>query len=157
MKKIAVFPGSFSPLTNGHKSIIDRMIPLFDIIIIAIGINSSKRDQFDLQKRINWIKHIFNKEENIKVVSYQGLTVDLCKNMHANYIIRGVRDINDFKSESRIAQNNKELNPNIETLLINTVPKNSHISSTIVRDIIKNKGDISKLIPKHEDYKLFFS
>jgi pantetheine-phosphate adenylyltransferase len=156
MKKIAVFPGSFSPLTKGHKSIIDRMIPLFDIIIIAIGINSSKNNQFDLENRINWINHIYNDSENIKVLSYDGLTVDLCKKMNAKYIIRGVRDMNDFKFESKIAQNNRELNSDIETLLINTLPKNSHISSSIVRDIIKNKGDVSKLIPNHEDYKLFF-
>lgn len=156
MIKTAVFPGSFAPFTIGHKSIVDRMLPLFDKIIIAIGNNSLKNDSYSIDKKINWIKKIYLNQSQIEVISYEGLTIELCNKKEADYIIRGIRDERDFKFEQKISQNNKELAPKIETLLISTLPIYSHISSSIVRDIINHKGDISKLVPNSlELYKSF--
>jgi pantetheine-phosphate adenylyltransferase len=156
MIKTAVFPGSFAPFTIGHKSIVDRMLPLFDKIIIAIGNNSLKNDSYSIDKKIDWIKNIYLKQSQIEVISYEGLTIELCNKKEADYIIRGIRDERDFKFEEKISQNNKELAPKIETLLITTLPIYSHISSSIVRDIINHKGDISKLVPNPlELYKSF--
>jgi|TARA_B110000240_G_scaffold160780_1_gene179587 pantetheine-phosphate adenylyltransferase len=156
MIKTAVFPGSFAPFTIGHKSIVDRMLPLFDKIIIAIGNNSLKNDSYSIDKKIDWIKNIYLKQSQIEVISYEGLTIELCNKKEADYIIRGIRDERDFKFEQKISQNNKELAPKIETLLISTLPIYSHISSSIVRDIINHKGDISKLVPNPlELYKSF--
>ena len=148
MSKIAIFPGSFSPFTIGHKSIVDRALPLFDKIIISIGINSEKPQYFSIEERMQWIKDVYNNNPKIDVKQYKGLTVDFCKKENANYILRGLRDSHDFKFEKNIAHMNKELNPNIETIFIITPPKISHISSSIIRDIIKNGGDVSKFIPK---------
>ena len=156
MKKTAVFPGSFSPFTFGHLSIIERMLPLFDKIIVAIGVNSTKNNSYPTEKNIIWIKNILKNHEKIEVISYNGLTVEICKKLHANYIIRGIRDEKDFEFEKKVAQNNKELNSKIETLLITTLPKFSHISSTIVRDILKNGGNSSKLIPNSIKIRDFF-
>jgi pantetheine-phosphate adenylyltransferase len=156
MKKIAVFPGSFSPFTLGHQSIVERTLPLFDKLIIAIGINSNKTNNFDSKKNQKWIRSLFNNENKIEVFTYEGLTVDFCKNQNSKYIVRGVRDEKDFEFEKKVAQNNKELNSEIETLLITTLPRYSHISSTIVRDIMKNKGDLSKLVPNHLNIQEFF-
>tara|TARA_B100001758_G_C18369728_1_gene590646 strand:+ start:834 stop:1310 length:477 start_codon:yes stop_codon:yes gene_type:complete len=156
MKKTAIFPGSFSPFTFGHLSIIERMLPLFDKIIVAIGVNSTKNSSYPIEKNIIWIKNILKNHEKIEVISYNGLTVEICEKLNASYIIRGVRDEKDFDFEKKVAQNNKELNTNIETLLVTTLPKYSHISSSIVRDIVKNNGDISKLIPNSKDLKSFF-
>ncbi len=157
MKKIAVFPGSFSPFTLGHRSIVERTLPLFDKLIIAIGINSNKTNNFPPKKNQKWIQSLFANETKIKVLTYEGLTVDFCKEQNSKYIVRGVRDEKDFEFEKKVAQNNKELNSEIETLLITTLPKYSHISSTIVRDIMLNKGDISKLIPNHSEIREHFS
>ena len=148
MSKIAIFPGSFSPFTIGHQSIVDRALPLFDKIVISIGINSEKTQSFSIDKRMQWIKDVYNNNPKIDVKQYKGLTVDFCKKENANYILRGLRDSHDFKFEKNIAHMNKELNPNIETIFIITPPKISHISSSIIRDIIKNGGDVSKFIPK---------
>ena len=148
MSKIAIFPGSFSPFTIGHQSIVDRALPLFDKIVISIGINSEKPQYFSIDKRMQWIKNVYNNNPKIDIKQYNGLTVDFCKKENANYILRGLRDSHDFKFEKNIAHMNKELNPNIETIFIITPPKISHISSSIIRDIIKNGGDVSKFIPK---------
>lgn len=156
MKKIAVFPGSFSPFTLGHKSIVERTLPLFDKLIIAIGINSNKSNNFPTEKNQMWIQSLFANETKIEVLTYSGLTVDFCKEKNSKYIVRGVRDEKDFEFEKKVAQNNKELNNEIETLLITTLPKYSHISSTIVRDIMLNKGDLSKLIPNHSEIREHF-
>ena len=148
MSKIAIFPGSFSPFTIGHQSIVDRALPLFDKIVISVGINSEKTQYFSIDKRMQWIKDVYNNNPKIDVKQYKGLTVDFCKKENANYILRGLRDSHDFTFEKNIAHMNKELNPNIETIFIITPPKISHISSSIIRDIIKNGGDVSKFIPK---------
>ena len=148
MKKIAVFPGSFSPFTIGHQCIIDRALPLFEKIIIAIGINPEKNQYFSIEERMEWIKKIYIKEPKIAVKFYEGLTVDFCKKENANFIVRGLRNSHDFKFEKNIAQMNNELNNQIETIFLITPPEISHISSTIIRDIIKNGGDVSDFIPK---------
>ena len=151
MNKIAIFPGSFSPFTLGHRSVVDRALPLFEKIIIAIGINSEKNEYFSIEEREQWINEIYKNNSKIEVQFYEGLTVDLCKKVGANYILRGLRDSHDFKYEKNIAQTNKKLNDKIETIFIITPPEISHISSTIVRDIIKNGGDVSQFLPDEVD------
>ena len=151
-KKIAVFPGSFSPFTKGHQSIVNRALPLFDEIIISVGINSSKNDYFSIQEKVQWIEKVFAKEDKVKVMRYEGLTIDHCIDVKANYILRGLRDSHDFKYEKGIAQMNHSMQNNIETIFIITEAKYSHISSTLVRDIIKNGGDVSQFVP--EEIKL---
>jgi len=151
MSKIAIFPGSFAPFTLGHQSIVDRALPLFDKIIISVGINSEKNQYFSNEERMDWIEAVYGNNPKIEVKLYEGLTVDFCKKENANYILRGLRDSHDFKFEKNIAQMNKELNSTIETIFIITPPEISHISSSIIRDIIKNGGDVSKFIPKEID------
>lgn len=146
--KIAVFPGSFDPITIGHVSMINRALPLFDKVVIAIGINTSKNKLFSLEQRINWIQEVFKNESKVEVKRFEGLTVDFCKQIGAQYIIRGLRNSSDFDYEKTIAQLNGELNPEVETLFFISHPMHSHISSTIVREIIRVKGDASSLVPK---------
>ena len=146
MNKTAVVPGSFDPFTIGHKEIVNKIFPIFDKIIIAVGENRDKKCFFSLNQRINWIEKIFD-EEKILVKKYTGLTTNFCKKENANFIIRGIRDSNDFIYEKKIAHINKDLNRDIETLFILSSKENSHISSSLVKDIIKNKGDIKKFLP----------
>lgn len=148
MPKIAVFPGSFDPFTIGHKSIVERAVPLFDKIIIAIGINDSKKEFFPVETRKNWIKKIFVDQPSVKVVVYEGLTIDFCKKNNADFILRGLRTSSDFEYERAIAQVNKMMFDSIETVYLLTLPEHSAISSTIVREILKHNGDASKLLPK---------
>ena len=148
MNKIAVFPGSFSPFTLGHKAVVDSALPLFDKVIIAVGNNPEKNQYFSIKKRLKWINDVYKDMPNISAEQYEGLTVDFCKIVNANFIVRGLRNSRDFRFEKNISQMNKELNAEIETIFIITPPKLSHISSTILRDIIKNGGDISAFIPK---------
>ena len=148
MNKIAVFPDSFSPFSLGHKAVVDSALPLFDKVIIAVGNNPEKNQYFSIKKRLKWINDVYKNMPNISVEHYEGLTVDFCKTVNANFIVRGLRDSHDFKFEKNIAQMNKKLNAEIETIFIITPPDLSHISSTILRDIIKNGGDISTFIPK---------
>ncbi|MDA9663548.1 pantetheine-phosphate adenylyltransferase [bacterium] len=148
MSKIAIFPGSFSPFTLGHKSLLDRALPLFDKIIISIGINSDKKEYFSFKKRGKWIEDIYKNNNKIEVRCYEGLTIEFCEKVGAEYIIRGLRNSQDFHYEKNIAQTNKDLNPYIETIFIMTTASLSNISSTIIRDIIKNGGDVSQYLPK---------
>ena len=148
MNKTAVFPGSFAPFTLGHKYIIDKALPLFDKIIISIGINSDKSEYFSIEEREQWIKAIYSKNPKVEVEKYEELTIDFCDKIGAKYILRGLRDSNDFNYEKNIAQTNKDLNSNIETIFIVSPARISHISSTIIRDIIKNGGDVSQFLPK---------
>ena len=146
--KIAVFPGSFSPFTLGHQYVINRAIALFDKIIIAVGSNSSKEYYFTEEQRIQWMEDIFKDEPKVEIRKYEGLTVDLCKSIGANFILRGLRNSKDFNYEKEIAQVNQTLNEEIETIFIITSSEYSHISSTLVREIARNGGDISKFVPK---------
>ena len=148
MTKIAVFPGSFSPFTIGHQAIVERGLLIFDKIIIAIGENNEKKHFFSINDRIQWIQNVYLKHPKIKVKSYKGLTVDFCKKKGANFILRGLRNSNDFQFERNITQTNNQLNNDIETIFFMTPPELSHISSTIIRDIIKNGGDVSQFLPK---------
>lgn len=154
MEKIAVFPGSFDPITIGHVSLIKRSSKLFDKVIVAIGVNTSKNKLFPLETRIKWIKEVFNDNKKIEVMSFDGLTVDFCHQVGAKFIIRGLRNASDFDYEKTIAQLNSELNSKIETILLISKPKHSHISSTIVREIIRVKGDASMLVPKQVDLNI---
>jgi pantetheine-phosphate adenylyltransferase len=145
MKK-AVFPGSFDPLTLGHEDIINRAIPLFDEIVIAIGVNSEKKYMFSLEDRKRFIEETFINEAKISVITYEGLTIDLCSKIKANYILRGLRNPADFEFEKAIAHTNRKLSK-IETVFLLTAAKTSFISSSIVRDVIRNGGEYEKLVP----------
>ncbi len=143
----AVFPGSFDPLTLGHTDIIDRALPLFDEIVIAIGTNSSKKYMFDLEKRKEFIRKTYQDEPKIKVDVYEGLTIDYCKEVESDFILRGLRNPADFEFEKAIAHTNRKMSQ-IETVFLLTSADTSYISSSIVRDILQNKGDVSLFVPK---------
>ncbi len=149
MKKIAVFPGSFDPITIGHESIVKRALPMFDKIIIAVGFNSSKEGFFTLKKRIEWIKHTFKDYPNISVDTYEGLTIDYCKKVDAKYILRGLRTSTDFEYERTIAQNNRLISDDkIESIFLLTSPELTAINSSIIREIFHHGGATSIFIPK---------
>ena len=143
----AVFPGSFDPITLGHLDIIQRALPLFDEIIIAIGVNAEKKYMWSLQDRKRFIEETFVGESKIKVKTYSGLTASFCKKENASCILRGLRNTNDFTYEQTIAQANDKVN-GVDTVFLMCSPAYSHISSSIVRDIARNDGDISSLVPK---------
>lgn len=144
--KRAVFPGSFDPITLGHMDIIERSIPLFDEIIIGIGNNSEKKYMFPLNKRISFIEDTFSKYDKVYVSQYEGLTIEFCKKIKADFIVRGLRNPADFEFEKAIAHTNRKLS-GIETIFLLTAAKTSFISSSIVREIISNQGDFSLLVP----------
>lgn len=146
--RIAVFPGSFDPITTGHVDLIRRAVPLFDKIIVAIGINSQKKYLFSLEQRLEWLEAVFTKDESISIGHYNGLTADYCKQVGAEYLFRGLRNCSDFEYEKTISQINKIIGEGIETVFLISKPEFSHISSTIVREVIKAKGDVSAFLPK---------
>ena len=143
----AIFPGTFDPFTLGHLDILNRSKLIFDEVIIGIGENIDKKAMFSLEDRIDFIKSVVINSENITVQSYKGLTIDFCKKVDANFIVRGVRNNGDFEFEKAIARTNRLLSK-IETIFLLTSAKTSFISSSIVRELIKNKGDYSRLIPE---------
>lgn len=147
MKRIAVFPGSFDPITKGHESIIRRAMPLFDEIIVAIGVNSNKSYFFSLEQRKRWIENTFADLQHVSVETFSGLTVEFCKAKNANYIIRGLRSSVDLNFERSIAQMNFAMSATIETVFLVTEPKFSAINSTIIRDIVRNKGNVTEFVP----------
>ena len=148
MQRICLFPGTFDPITKGHVDIIQRAVPLFDKLIIGIGLNSSKQPMFSIEQRCNWIEEIFKNNTRIEATGYEGLTIDYCKTINANYILRGIRSIGDFEYEKAIGDMNRMLSPNIETIFLACAPEYSTISSTVVRDVIKHKGDVTPFLPK---------
>jgi len=145
--KRAIFPGSFDPLTLGHYDIIKRGVTLFDEIIVAIGVNASKKYMFSLEERKQFIEDTFADEPRIKVMTYKGLTVDFCEEIDVEFILRGLRNPADFEFEKAIAHTNRDLAP-IETVFLLTSASTSYIASSIVRDVIRNNGDYTKLVPK---------
>jgi pantetheine-phosphate adenylyltransferase len=147
MSKIAVFPGSFDPITLGHASVIKRALPLFHKIIVAIGVNAEKKSMFPVVKRMNWIKETFKDDPRVEVEVYDGLTTAFCKEKGARYILRGLRTAADFEFERGIGQVNRKLDPNIETVFLLTEAQFTPITSSIVRDILRHNGDITGLVP----------
>lgn len=145
--KRAIFPGSFDPITNGHVDIIERSLPLFDEIIIAIGINAKKKYMFSLEERKKFIEQTFKIQDKIKVTTYEGLTVSFCKKVEADFIIRGLRNPADFEFEKTITQVNRRLS-DIETVFLLTSPENAFISSSIVREVIHFEGDYRSMVPE---------
>ena len=148
MKKIAVFPGSFDPFTIGHEGIALRALDLFDEIIIAVGANALKKNYYPLETRKEMIRKVFSNEPRIRVEHYEGLTVDFCRSMHARYLLRGLRTAADFEFERAIAQINKAMAHDVESVFLLTVPEHTPVNSTIVRDIIRSGGDASMFVPK---------
>jgi pantetheine-phosphate adenylyltransferase len=146
-KKIAVFPGSFDPITLGHVSVINKALPLFDEIIIAVGINAEKKYMFSADQRKKWIQESFKGNEKISVETYKGLTVNYCREKKAHFILRGLRTAADFEFERGIGQINRRLNPEIETVFFLTESEFTPITSSIVRDVIRHGGDITGLVP----------
>lgn len=148
----AVFPGSFDPITLGHLDIINRSLPLFDEIIIAIGVNADKKYMFPLEERKRFIEETFKREDSISVITYEGLTIDLCKKYEADFILRGLRNPADFEFEKAIAHTNRRLSK-IETIFLLTAADTSYISSSIVRDVIRNGGNYKVLVPPAVEVK----
>jgi len=147
MKNIIVFPGSFDPITNGHLDIVKRAIPLFDSVIVAVGVNTQKASLFSLEKRLEWLREVFKNYPNVEIASFEGLTVKFCEQRNAHYLLRGLRNASDFDYEKTISQLNTIIGKDLETVFLISAPEFSHISSTIVREIIKGKGEISKFVP----------
>ncbi|MEJ5995502.1 pantetheine-phosphate adenylyltransferase [Pedobacter sp. Du54] len=146
--KIALFPGSFDPITIAHVDIVNRALPLFDKIVMGIGLNSSKQGFLSAEKREEMVKTIFAENPKVEVQMYEGLTVDFCRKITAKYMVRGIRSASDFEYERAIAQINQTMMPEVETILLLSKPEYSAISSTIVRDILRNNGNVSPFVPK---------
>ncbi len=147
MERIAVFPGSFDPITRGHESIILRALPLFDKIIVAIGENAEKRNLFSLDQRNAWLNTVFKHQAKIEVRQYAGLTIDFCRKTGAGYILRGLRTSADFEFERGIGQMNKYMFPELETVFLLANPEFASLSSSIVRDILRNGGTVDQFLP----------
>lgn len=152
-KRIALFPGSFDPFTRGHESIVMRALPLFDEIIIAIGVNINKQALTSMELRKQLIESVFKNEPKVKVITYTGLTAEVARELNANFFLRGVRLIQDFENEMNMAEVNREFS-GIETVLLYTLPEHSHISSSIVRELVKYKQDVTAYLPKNIDWNL---
>jgi pantetheine-phosphate adenylyltransferase len=147
MARVALFPGSFDPITLGHVDIIERAVPLFDEIRIAVGTNSAKNYLFSLEQRVQWIKETFAHEPKITVITYEGLTVDFAQEQGVQFLLRGLRNPADFEFEKAIAQANREMVPNLETVFLLTSARYAYISSSIVREVYNHGGDFSKFVP----------
>ena len=147
MEKIAVFPGSFDPFTKGHENVISRSLPLFDRIIVAIGRNTQKQAFFTIDQRLKMISRLYEKEPKVSVDVFDGLTVDYCRQAGASYLLRGLRTAADFEYERAIAQINRKMNPDVETVFLLTVPEFTPINSTIIREILRFGGDVRQFLP----------
>jgi pantetheine-phosphate adenylyltransferase len=145
--RICLFPGTFDPVTLGHTDIINRALPLFDKIIIGIGVNAAKNPMFSAEQRMEWFNEIYKNEPRIESVTFDGLTVDYCKNIGAQFILRGIRYVSDFEYEKTIADANRTMDHTIETIFLTGEPKYTSVASTIVRDILRNGGNASPFLP----------
>jgi pantetheine-phosphate adenylyltransferase len=148
MPRIALFPGTFDPITIGHLDIIHRALPLFDKLVIGIGRNASKSAMFSEEQRMKWIKEIFTDNPKVTVAVYEGLTVECCRRVGANFIMRGIRYVNDFEYEKAIADMNRSLDKDIETVFLTCLPQYTSVASTLVRDVIRNGGDARQFLPE---------
>ncbi|MEA3497292.1 MAG: pantetheine-phosphate adenylyltransferase [Bacteroidota bacterium] len=148
MLKKAIFPGSFDPITIGHYDIINRASELFDEVYVALGTNTTKPRYFTVDKCIKMIEDVFKNNNNIKVIQYDFLTVDLCKKLNVKHIVRGIRNVSDFEFERSLATMNNMLNPKIHTIFFDSKPEYLSISSTIIRELLRNNGDVSNFVPK---------
>ena len=147
MQRICLFPGTFDPVTMGHIDIINRAIPLFDKLVIGIGRNANKDPMFTEERRLNWLLEIYKDEPRVSAVVYEGLTVNCCKSVGANFILRGIRYVNDFEYEKAIADMNRSIDGHIETIFLTCLPQYTSVASTLVRDVLKNGGDVSQFLP----------
>ena len=147
MYRICLFPGTFDPVTLGHIDIIDRSLNLFDKVIIGIGKNTSKIPMYSEEKRLEWLKEIYKNEPKVEALVYEGLTAECCKRVGAKFILRGIRYVNDFEYEKAIADMNRSLDSSIETIFLTCLPKYTSVASTLVRDVIRNGGDVSQFLP----------
>jgi pantetheine-phosphate adenylyltransferase len=152
MQRICLFPGTFDPVTLGHVDIIDRSLPLFDKVVVGIGLNASKAVMFSAEQRLQWIQDIYKDQPKVEGAIYEGLTVNYCRGIGAKFIIRGIRYVSDFEYEKTIADANRTLDKSIETIFLTGEPKYTSVASTIVRDIIRNGGDARPFLPD-EVYK----
>lgn len=148
MKRICLFPGTFDPVTLGHIDIINRALPLFDKIVVGIGINSSKNPMFSPEQRMEWFNEIYKDEPRVESAVYEGLTIQYCEKINAHFILRGIRFVSDFEYEKTIADANRTLDRSIETIFLTGEPKYTSVASTIVRDILKNGGNASPFLPQ---------
>ena len=147
MVRICLFPGTFDPVTLGHTDIINRALPLFDKFVIGIGRNSNKTPMFSEEQRLDWIREIYKDEPRVEVLAYDGLTIDCCRAVGANFIIRGIRYVNDFEYEKAIADMNRSLDNNVETIFLTCLPQFTSVASTLVRDVLRNGGNVSQFLP----------
>lgn len=147
MERICLFPGTFDPVTFGHTDIIDRALPLFDKVYIGIGRNVNKVPMFSEEQRLMWLQEIYKDEPRIEALVYDGLTVDCCKQIGANFILRGIRYVSDFEYEKAIADMNRSLRHKIDTVFLTCLPKYTSIASTLIRDVLRNGGDVSQFLP----------
>lgn len=154
MSRICLFPGTFDPVTMGHIDIINRAIPLFDKLVIGIGRNVNKVPMFSEEQRLQWLKDIFRHEPKVDAVVYEGLTVECCKQVGAQFILRGIRYVNDFEYEKAIADMNRSLEGNIDTIFLTCLPQYTSVASTLVRDVLKNGGDVSQFLPEEVNQSL---
>src|ERR1700754_658228 len=145
--RIALFPGTFDPITIGHQDIINRSLPLFDKLVIGIGRNVNKEPMFSVEQRIEWIREIYKDNPKVEAVVYEGLTVRCCQQVGARFILRGIRYVNDFEYEKAIADMNRSLDTNIETIFLTCLPQYTSVASTLVRDVLKNGGDVMQFLP----------
>lgn len=154
MARICLFPGTFDPVTMGHIDIINRAIPLFDKLVIGIGRNVNKVPMFSEEQRLQWLTDIFRHEPKVEAVVYEGLTVECCKQVGAQFILRGIRYVNDFEYEKAIADMNRSLEGNIDTIFLTCLPQYTSVASTLVRDVLKNGGDVSQFLPEEVNQSL---
>jgi pantetheine-phosphate adenylyltransferase len=147
LERIALFPGTFDPITLGHTDIINRSLPLFDKVYIGIGRNNKKQPMFDEQRRLDWINKLYEGNPKVSGIIYEGLTIDCCKKLNANFIIRGIRYMSDFEYEKAIADMNRNLSKEIETVFFTCQPQYTSVASTLIRDVIQYGGDVSEFLP----------
>lgn len=148
MDRIGLFPGTFDPVTLGHVDVIHRLLPMVDVLYIGVGVNAEKATMFPVKQRLGWLEQIFVEEQKVKVKAYEGLTVDFCKQIGAGYIVRGIRTVKDFEYEKAIADMNAKLAKNVDTLFLFASPEFGTLASTLVRDVIRNGGDVSSFLPQ---------